>query len=223
VVDRELRAVIFDLDGVITDTAEFHYRAWQRLADEEGIPFDRDANEALRGIPRRESLLLILGDREVEEDVLLDMMERKNRYYVASLDDVTPADTLPGAVELVADAKRRGLEVAIGSSSKNARHVLDRLQMTDVFDAIADGDSVERAKPEPDLFLAAADMLGVPAESCVVVEDASSGIDAALAAGMVAVGVGPAERVGHAHHRFDTVADIDLDAVLGAAERGVAG
>jgi beta-phosphoglucomutase len=211
------RAVIFDLDGVITDTAEFHYLGWQRLADEEGIPFDREANEALRGVSRRESLEIMLGDREVPEDELLAMMERKNGYYVDSLGHMGPDDALPGAVELVEEARDRGLAVAIGSSSKNARLVLDKLGLTDRFDAIADGDSVDRAKPAPDLFLAAAELLGVEPAACIVVEDAESGVDAALAAGMVAVGVGPEDRVGHAHHRFDTTADIDLGVVLAAA------
>jgi beta-phosphoglucomutase len=208
------RAIIFDLDGVITDTAEQHYRGWQRLADEEGIPFDRDANEALRGLSRRESLLTLLGDRELDEASLQELMARKNGYYVASLADMGPQDTLPGAVELVEEARRRGLKVAIGSSSKNARLVLERLGLLDRFDAIADGHTVENAKPAPDLFLAAAELVGEPSEACVVVEDAASGVDAALAAGMIAVGVGPAERVGHAHRRFDTTADIDLAAIV---------
>jgi beta-phosphoglucomutase len=213
--ETPFRAVIFDLDGVITDTAEFHYLGWQRLADEVGIPFDREANERLRGLSRRESLLAMLGDREVPEDELAAMMERKNGYYVDSLGEMGPEDALPGAVELVESARAHGLAVAIGSSSKNARTVLDKLELTDRFDAIADGHSVENAKPAPDLFLAAAELLDVEPEACIVVEDAASGVDAALAAGMTAVGVGPEERVGHAHHRFDTTADVHLAAVVG--------
>jgi beta-phosphoglucomutase len=215
VTETPFRAVIFDLDGVITDTAEFHYLGWQRLADEAGIPFDRDANERLRGLSRRESLLAMLGDHEVPEDELAAMMERKNGYYVDSLGEMGPEDALPGAVELVEDARARGLAVAIGSSSRNARLVLDKLELTDRFEAIADGHSVEDAKPAPDLFLAAAGLLGVEPAACIVVEDAASGVDAALAAGMTAVGVGPQDRVGHAHHRFDTTADVDLTAVIG--------
>lgn len=215
--DQVVRAAIFDLDGVLTDTAEYHYLGWQRLADEEGVPFDRQRNEALRGVSRNESLLLLLDGREVSDEAFAEMAERKNGYYLEYLQDMSPADLLPGAVELVQDAKARGWKVAIGSSSKNAGFVLDALGITELFDAVADGHSVERAKPEPDLFLRAAELLDVPPETCIVVEDAESGVDAALAAGMIAVGVGPQERVGHATHHFETVQDIDLDQVVGAS------
>ncbi|TVR27182.1 MAG: beta-phosphoglucomutase, partial [Nitriliruptor sp.] len=212
------RAVIFDLDGVLTETAEYHYLGWQRLADEEGLPFDRAANEALRGVSRAESLQLLLGDRQVDSATFDEMMARKNGYYVDSLQGMSPKDLLPGAISLVVDAKRRGMLVAIGSSSKNARFVLDKLEITGLFDAIADGDTVDNAKPAPDLFLAAADLLGVSPAHCVVIEDAAAGIDAALAAGMTAVGTGPEERVGHAHHRFDATRDVDLTVVCPPAE-----
>jgi beta-phosphoglucomutase len=207
-------AVLFDLDGVVTDTAEQHYRAWQRLADEIGVPFDRTANEALRGVSRADSLALILGDRPYTRAEREDMMARKNRYYVESLSELGPKDTLDGARELVAACKARGLKVAIASSSRNASTVLAALGMTEEFDAVADGASVERAKPAPDLFLHAASLVATEPAACVVLEDAESGVDAALAAGMRAVGVGPPERVGHAHLRYDSVADIDLDEVL---------
>jgi beta-phosphoglucomutase len=215
-----IAAVLFDLDGVITDTAEQHYLAWQRLADEEGLPFDRTANEALRGVSRAESLALILADRTVPDELREAMMARKNDYYVASLSELGPDDALPGARELVAACRRRGLRIAVASSSRNARTVLDALGMTDEFDAIADGASVERAKPQPDLFLHAAELLGVEPARCAVLEDARSGVDAALAAGMRAVGIGPQDRVGHAHLRYDAVADIDLDEVLGNRPTG---
>lgn len=213
-------AVIFDLDGIITDTAEFHYLGWRRLADEIGVSFDRAANEALRGLSRRASLLALLGDREVDGAALEEMMARKNRYYVDSLGQLSPDDTLPGALELLDDAEARGLALAVGSSSKNARLVLDRLGLTDRFSVIADGHSVERAKPAPDLFLHAARELGVAPEAAIVVEDAGSGVDAALAAGMPVIGVGPPERVGHAPYRFDTVAAVDLGVVEGVPPPG---
>jgi 1,2-alpha-glucosylglycerol phosphorylase len=222
VVDRQLRAVIFDLDGVITDTAEYHYLGWQRLADEHDLAFDREANEHLRGVSRHDSLLRLLDGREVDDATFDAMMTAKNGYYLEYLEEMTPQDALPGAVSLLVDCKRRGLKVAIGSSSKNAPLVLEKLGLTGMFDAVADGNTVERAKPAPDLFLAAAELLGVEAEACVVVEDAGSGVDAALAAGMVAIGIGPEERVGHAQHRFDTTADVDLDHVVPAVEARLA-
>jgi beta-phosphoglucomutase len=216
VSDADLQAVIFDLDGVLTDTAEFHYLAWQELADAEGLPFDRDANEALRGVSRADSLRLLLDGRQVPEDDFARMMASKNERYVELLADMSPDDLLPGALELVEACRDRGLRVAIGSSSKNAPAVLAALGIVDRFDAIADGTTVEVAKPAPDLFLAAARMLDVDPARCAVVEDAEAGVDAALAAGMVAVGVGPTERVGHAHVVFPTTAAVDVDAVLAA-------
>jgi beta-phosphoglucomutase len=209
-----IEGVIFDLDGVITDTAEYHYLGWQRLADEEGWPFDRTVNERLRGVSRMDSLDIILGDRDLPDEEKVALATRKNSYYVESLQQVTPADLLPGARELLDDCRSAGLAIAIGSSSRNARTVLERLEITDMFDAISDGDSVEHAKPAPDLFLHAAGQLGKPADRCAVLEDAESGVEAALAAGMLAVGIGPPERVGRAHLRYDTVADVRLADIL---------
>ncbi len=195
----DIRGVIFDLDGVLTDTSEFHYQAWKRLADEEGIPFDRQANEALRGIPRRESLLRILGDRPATEEQIQEMMARKNRYYQELLESVTPANLLPGVADLLEELRAAGIKIGIASASKNARAVIERLGIGDRMDAVADGYSVERQKPAPDLFLHAAAQLGLAPEQCVVIEDAEAGVEAALAGGMWAVGLGPVERVGAAH------------------------
>lgn len=195
---RTIRGLIFDLDGVITNTAELHYRAWQRLADEEGLPFDRHANEALRGISRRESLRIVLGSRQVSEAKANELMDRKNTYYRQLLQSLTPRDILPGSLELIHAAKERGLLVAVASASRNAREVLERLAIIDRFDAICDGDSVTVPKPAPDLFLAAARALGLEPRACIVFEDATDGVAAAHAAGMPAVGIGPAERVGAA-------------------------
>ena len=195
----QIQGFIFDLDGVLTDTAEYHYRSWQRLADEEGLPFDRQANEALRGVSRRESLLLIVGNRQYPEEKLQEMMDRKNRYYVESIQNITSAELLPGALTLLDELRQAGIKISIGSGSKNARMVMEKLGIADRVDAIADGYSVQRAKPAPDLFLFAANLLGLEPAHCVVVEDAGAGIEAALAAGTWAVGLGPAERVGAAH------------------------
>jgi beta-phosphoglucomutase len=216
VPEPSLRAVIFDLDGVLTDTAEYHYLAWQQLADAEGLPFDRAANEQLRGVSRADSLRLLLGDREIDEHRFDELMATKNATYVDLLADMSPDDLLPGALALLDAAEERGLRTAIGSSSKNAPRVLEALGIADRFDAVVDGTAVDRAKPAPDLFLEAARRLGVAPAEAIVVEDAGAGVDAALAAGMVAVGVGPQDRVGHAHHVFATTAAVDLDAVLAA-------
>ena len=196
----DIKGFIFDLDGVLTDTAEWHYRAWQRLADEEGLPFDRKANEALRGVSRRESLLLIVGEKHYSEADLQEMMERKNRYYLASLQSITPKDLLSGGVELLTEIRNAGLKIAIGSASKNARTVIEKLGLADRVDVIADGDSVAPPKPAPDLFLYAAAQLGLNPANCVVVEDAAVGIEAAIAAGMWTIGLGPVERFGGSAH-----------------------
>ena len=191
----KIAGFIFDLDGVITDTAEYHYRGWKRLADEEGLPFTREENEHLRGISRRESLMLILKDRTFPEEKLQEMMARKNGYYLQFIKEISPRDLLPGARELLEEIRAAGLKNALGSASKNAKEVLDRLGIRSLFDALADGHSVERQKPAPDLFLHAARQLDLPPAECVVVEDAAAGIEAAKAGGFHSIGLGSRERV----------------------------
>ncbi len=206
--------VIFDLDGVLTDTAEYHYLAWQKLADEEGIPFDRQANEGMRGVARRESLLQMLGDRQVSAAKFSEMMERKNRYYLELIQGISPVNLLPGARELLADLRQAGIKIGIGSASKNARAVIQRLGIADQIDAIADGYSVEKAKPAPDLFLYAANLLGLLPVQCVVVEDATVGVEAAKLAGMWAIGLGPVERVGEADLVLPSLAGTSWSSLL---------
>lgn len=210
---------IFDLDGVLTDTAEFHYRAWQRLADEEGLPFDRAANEHLRGVSRRASLELILKGRVYPEEKIEAMLARKNSYYLEAIRAITPADVLPGARELLAEIRAAGLKIALGSASRNAGEVLDRLGLRPLLDAVADGNSVERPKPAPDLFLFAARLLSLPPAACVVVEDAAAGIEAARAGGLRTIGIGPPERVGRAEAVFPSLEGLHLAALLNALER----
>jgi len=211
-----MQAVIFDLDGVITDTSELHYKAWKRLADEEDIAFDRHANEQLRGVSRRDSLLLLLGERRVTEAEMQEMMERKNRYYVDSLATITPANLLPGALDLLNDLRKADIRIALGSASHNAPTVIERLDIRHLFDAIADGSHAARSKPAPDVFLAAAEMLGVAPAFCAVVEDAEAGVQAALAAGMWAVGIGPDARVGAAHVVLPDLAGITAESLQDA-------
>ncbi len=195
----KIQGVIFDLDGVLTDTSEFHYLAWKQLADEEGIPFDRTVNESLRGVSRRDSLLTMLNGRSVSEDQLQEMMARKNGYYLDLIRTITPDHLLPGVLELLNELRSAGIKIALGSASKNAEEVLERLGILSFMDAIADGHSVQNSKPAPDVFLHAASQLDLPPKNCVVVEDAAAGIEAALQAGMWTIGLGPNERVGAAH------------------------
>ena len=209
-----IRAFIFDLDGVLTDTSEFHYLGWQKLADEEGLSFSRDINETLRGIPRRASLMLMLKGRSVPEEKLLEMMERKNTYYLELVHGITPQDLLPGARELLEEIHAAGLKSALGSASKNAREVIQRLGIEALLDAIADGNSVELQKPAPDLFLYAAAQLDLPPEECVVVEDAAAGIEAARAGGFRSLGLGPVERVGDADIVFESLEGATLESIL---------
>jgi beta-phosphoglucomutase len=209
-----IRGFIFDLDGVLTDTAEYHYRGWKRLAEEEGIPFTREDNEHLRGIPRRESLMLILKGRTYAEEKIQEMMERKNNYYLEFIREISPKDLLPGARELLEEIHQAGLKSALGSASKNAPDVIQRLGIADLLDAISDGSSVERQKPAPDLFLHAARQLNLEPDECVVVEDAAAGIEAARTGGFHTVGLGPRERVGDADIVLDSLNGVHLDAIL---------
>lgn len=209
-----IKGFIFDLDGVLTDTAEYHYRGWKRLADELGIPFTREENETLRGIPRRESLLTLLKGRPATEAQLQEWMARKNAYYLEYIREISPTDVLPGARELLEEIRAAGLKTALGSASKNAREVIERLGIASLLDAISDGNSVQRQKPAPDLFLHAAGQLNLPPWQCVVVEDAAAGIEAALAGGFWTIGLGPRERVGRAHIVLPSLEGAQLEDLL---------
>jgi len=209
-----LHGFIFDLDGVLTDTAEYHYQGWQRLADALGIPFDRERNEALRGVSRRRSLELLLAGRVYPEEQMLALMERKNRYYQELLTQVTPKDLLPGVGNLLEALRTADLKIAIGSASKNAREVVQRLHIAPYIDDIADGYSVVRPKPAPDLFVYAAGLLRVCVHECVVFEDAAAGVEAAKVAGMSTVGLGPRERVGQADLVLSDLSNVTLHDII---------
>jgi len=211
---KEIKAFIFDLDGVITDTAEYHYKSWQSLADEEDLFFNREVNEKLRGVSRMASLEIILDGKEVDEDTKKEWTDRKNKYYQKYLEEITKENILDDMEAKLERLKTEGYKIAVGSSSRNARKVLKQLKIYDMFDAISDGNSVENAKPAPDLFLHTARNLGVEPEECVVLEDAESGVEAALAANMKAVGVGPEARVGKANLVYGNVDSIDFDEIL---------
>lgn len=216
-----IKGFIFDLDGVLTDTAEFHYRAWKRLADEEGIPFTRADNEALRGVSRRESLNRLLKGRPISEAQAQAWMERKNAYYRDFIKQITPEHLLPGAADFLAGARALGIRLAVGSASRNAKDVLRGLGILGLFDAIGDGYSVARTKPAPDLFIWVAGRLDLPPAECAVFEDAEAGVEAALTAGAVAVGIGPVERVGRAHVTLPNgLGDTTAEALLKRLEEG---
>jgi len=215
----KIRAFIFDLDGVLTDTAEYHFRAWKRLADEEQILFTRQDNERLRGVSRRQSLEYLLQGREVAEGQIQEMMDRKNRYYREMIQEVSSADLLSGVPELLAELSKAGIKIAIASASKNARDVINWLGIAGKVEVVSDGYSVRQPKPAPDLFLHTAKQLGVPPVQCVVVEDAAVGIEAAEAAGMRSVGLGPVERVGRADVVFPNLARVGLGDIMKALSR----
>ena len=192
---KEIKAVIFDLDGVIVSTDDCHYRGWKKMADEEGIYFDRTINERLRGVSRMESLNIILerAEKEYTEDEKVEMATRKNGYYVEFIQALTPDDILPGVMETLEELKNKNIKIAIGSSSKNTPIILKQIGLSDYFDAVSDGNNITKSKPDPEVFLKAADFLGMPYENCAIVEDADAGIAAGKAAGMFTFAVGSAK------------------------------
>ncbi len=211
---RKVSACIFDLDGVITDTAELHYQAWQHMADKEGYSFNREINEQLRGVSRRASLEIILHGQKIPEEKMLSLMEEKNNYYKNLLETITPKDILPGVHKLLQEIRSAGIKIALASASKNAIPILKKLELIPLFDAIADGSSVMQAKPQPDVFVHAAGQLKTPVAECVVIEDAQAGVEGAIRCGMMSIGIGPQDRVGAAHLRFDEPQEIVLQEVL---------
>ena len=189
-----MKAVIFDLDGVIVSTDECHYLAWKKMCDEEGIYFDRKINERLRGVSRMESLEIILERAQhlYSSDEKTAMTDRKNRYYVEYIQSLTPQDILSGVLENLHRLRENGILIAVGSSSKNTPIILRQIGLDNYFDAVSDGNCIRHSKPDPEVFLTAANMLGVAAKDCLVVEDANAGILAGRRAGMKTLGIGGA-------------------------------
>lgn len=210
------KAILFDLDGVITDTSEYHYQAWKRLADDEGIPFTHEENDAhLRGVGRRDSLLYLIRGRQYSEEQIQEMMDRKNRYYVELIHNMSPRDVVEGGTALLEEIRQAGIKTAIASSSKNSHTVLELLGLLPYFDGIADGYSVVNGKPAPDIFVYAAGLVGIPAVDCLGIEDAAAGVEAIKNAGMQAVGIGPKERFQRADRVLPTLAGKHLSDLLG--------
>ena len=186
---------LFDLDGVIVDTAKYHYLAWKDLADSLGIPFTKQDNELLKGVSRMRSfeIILELGNVTMTPEEKERYCTKKNQVYLDYIEQLTKDDVLPGARDFLLAAKAAGIGIALGSASKNAPRILDKLELVELFDAIMDGTKVSSAKPDPEVFVKGAEALGIPCSQCIVFEDAAAGIEAAHAGGMKAVGVGKKE------------------------------
>jgi beta-phosphoglucomutase len=205
-----MKGIIFDLDGVICSTDRYHYLAWKQMADAEGIAFDEKINERLRGVSRAESLEIILekSPRVYSEDEKAALMEQKNQTYKELLKNMSPSDLSDEVKETLLKLREKGMKLAIGSSSKNAKFILAQLGLADFFDRVSDGTNITRSKPDPEVFLKAAEMLGLKAEDCLVVEDAEAGIDAAIAGGFHNAGIGSARRYAKTEHPIDRFSDI---------------
>ena len=189
-----IKGIIFDLDGVIVSTDELHYKAWKEIADSQNIYFDHSINDSLRGVSRSDSLDIILkqSDKRYSSDEKLKLMNDKNNIYLNSLEDLGIENVLPNVLKTLKILKEKGYKLAIGSSSRNAKRILNKIRLIDFFDAISDGTNIIMSKPNPEVFEKAAEMLNLKPEECIVVEDAISGIDAANAAKMLSVGIGDA-------------------------------
>lgn len=189
-----MKAIIFDLDGVICHTDRFHFAAWKKMADDIGVYFDEKINERLRGVSRLESLNIILerADRAFSQDEKETLATEKNDIYVSLLDDMNESDLDVEVKDTLDMLRDRGYLLAIGSSSRNTKYILKKLGLSDYFDAVSDGTNITNSKPDPEVFLKAAEMLGVEPKDALVVEDAMSGIDAACAGGFTSAGIGDA-------------------------------
>jgi beta-phosphoglucomutase len=211
-----IKGIIFDLDGVIVSTDEYHYQAWQQLADEENIYFDRRINERLRGVSRMASLEILLekSQKQYTEPQKHEMAARKNSYYRQLLGRLSPDDILPGAMDFVTAARQKGIKVAIGSSSRNSPFILERIGLSDYFDATSDGNDITNSKPDPEVFLIAAQRMQLEPQQCLVVEDAAAGIEAAIAAGMFAMAVGTAVNDKRAHICSPDLALVTIEQIL---------
>lgn len=205
-----MKAAIFDLDGVILSTDDLHYEAWKKIADQEGIYFDREINNRLRGVSRMASLEIILenADREYSLEEKEKLAEEKNGYYRELLKTITPDAVFDGVRETIDALKKKGIRVAIGSSSKNTKFILKQIGMLEEFDAISDGNNITHSKPDPEVFLKAAEMLDIEPEDCVVIEDAIAGIEAAKAGKMRAAAVGDARKSKLADDCLDDIRDL---------------
>lgn len=213
-LDRALiKAVIFDLDGVIVDTARYHFLAWKRLANELGVDFTEADNERLKGVSRMKSLEIILelGDISLSLHDKEQLANKKNTWFVDFVERMVPEEIYPGVKLLLRKLKEKGIKVGLASSSRNAQTVIHLLHIQHEFDVVVDGNMITHSKPDPEIFLLAARKLGVEPSTCVVFEDAEAGVEAALAAGMKCVGVGSTEQLGKADKVISRTGDFEVE------------
>ncbi|MFW6036008.1 MAG: beta-phosphoglucomutase [Halothermotrichaceae bacterium] len=206
-----VKGIIFDLDGVIVSTDDLHYQAWKKMADQDGIYFDKKINNRLRGVSRRQSLEIILeqSDKKYSKLKKKELTDYKNNYYRELLQDLTPVDILPGVKNVMKRLKKQNYKLAVGSSSKNTKSILKQIGLSNFFDAVADGTDIENSKPAPDVFLIAAKRLKLQPEECAVVEDAVAGIIAANNANMKAIAIGDAVKSDRADVKLSNIKELE--------------
>jgi len=207
-----IKACIFDLDGVIVDTAKYHFKAWQRLARHLEIPFTEEDNEKMKGISRMDSLEIILGlgTKQYSERDKQKFCMTKNTWYLESTQRMNSKDILPGITEFIAHLKDNNIKVALGSASKNARLVLDIIGIKDEFEIIIDGNDVMNSKPDPEVFLKGATGLNVLPNEAIVIEDSAKGVDAAISGGFYSIGIGSEEHLSHASMVLPSLENITI-------------
>jgi beta-phosphoglucomutase len=209
-------ACIFDLDGVIVDTARYHFLAWKKLTDQLGIHFTEEDNERLKGVSRTASLEIILeiGNIKTDDSTKLEYATLKNKWYTDFISKMTPDEILPGSLDFIKELRKANIRVAIGSASKNTPLILKRVGIFELFDGVADGNIVSKAKPDPDVFIKAAEMVNVKPGKCVVFEDAVAGVQAALNAGMMCIGVGSPKILTKAHYVVSGLKEMNIERLI---------
>ena len=209
----KIKACLFDLDGVVVDTAKYHYIAWKKIAEDLGFSFSEHDNESLKGVSRLESLdiLLKVGNIVVDAQKKIELAEIKNKLYVSYIQKMTPDEILPGVISFLDELRYGGVLIALGSASKNAMRILDKVKIAGKFDAVIDGTKVSKAKPDPEVFLKGATELGIAPRDCLVFEDAQAGIDAARNGGMHCIGIGQPDNLKNAEFVIPGFAKMNLD------------
>lgn len=210
---NKIKACIFDLDGVIVDTAKYHYLAWKRLAEELGFEFTEEQNERLKGVSRMKSLeiLLEIGNRKFDEEEKLKLADKKNNWYKEYISTMKEDEILPGTKEFLENVRASGIKTALGSVSKNSMTILNNLKLIKYFDAVIDGNKVSNAKPDPEVFLLGASEVNIDPKNCVVFEDAQAGIEAAINAGMYSIGIGDPHILNRANFVINSLKEMTME------------